>query len=307
MLALPAPIVLHPGFVKTATKTLQLNLFAAHPDILFLGRPAPAPELDAAIKRIAYEDSTRYRAEEVAAVLQRYLERAPRRRVIVLSNENFALYEATDRGVVAERLHRLAPEARVLFTIRRQEEVLVGWYLQKLRKYFRGGHYLSFPEWLRIKFKEPHRSILADLDYSGTILRYVELFGRERVEVLPFELLKAEPHLFAARLAAWLGVEAEGVRELLARPAQNPSRTTLYIAFHRTLGRLLPARLAFKLGVRLVARLPGRRPELRLDPATRSWLRAHCAAGNRRLAEIFDLDLGRFGYVLAESHECGEG
>jgi len=38
-------VAIHPGFVKTATSTLQRHVFPRHPEIAYLGLPAPTAEL----------------------------------------------------------------------------------------------------------------------------------------------------------------------------------------------------------------------------------------------------------------------
>ncbi len=293
------PVLLHPGFVKTATTSLQRNLLAAHPAILHLGRPPPDAGLERAIHAIAHDDSTVYDEAAVRRVLAAALADAGRYRVVTISNENFALYEATDRRVVAERLARLFPRARVLFTIRRQDELLGAWYLQKLEKYLKGGHFVPFPTWVAMKAKEPHKSIFSDLDFWPVIRTYVELFGREHVHVLPFERLREDPAGFADELAALLGLPAAEVQAALGRRVRNPTLTREYRAVMRVVGRLLTPWLARKIGNRLV-RLPGRRLRVTVDEATRRRIHRRCAAGNAALVRTFGLDLARYGYPLPE-------
>jgi hypothetical protein len=295
------PVVIHPGFVKTATKTLQLNLFAHHPDVLFLGWPAPSPQLERATRAILYDDSEEFDEERIATEIQQFCETAPSRRVAVLSHENFALYEATDRGVVARRLAALFPHARILFTIRRQEDLLTSWYLQKLRKYAKGNHYLTFKEWIRLKKKEPHRSILSNLDYSRTILYYARLFGQERVLVLPFEFLLADISGFAAAIAGWLEIDPVETERLLRAPARNTAPTNVSTGFYRYFAPFIPRRLSRKLGEQVIPALPiGRKLKVEIDPETQNLVRELCAEGNQRLERTFKLDLGRYNYVLPE-------
>jgi len=100
-------IVIHPGMVKTATTSLQELVFARHPDITFLGLPAPSPATKAAIHQNCQTDDIDYDHQSVANVL-RPLAAEARDGVAVLSYENFALYESKDKGLVAERLHQHA-------------------------------------------------------------------------------------------------------------------------------------------------------------------------------------------------------
>jgi len=292
-------ILIHPGFVKTATTTLQRELFADHPKLFHLGRPSPTPELEAAVFALAHADSTLFDEAAVRRIFAQALAAAPEGATVTLSNENFTLYEATDRGLVAERLARLFPGARVLFTIRRQPDLVRAWYLQKLEKYLKGGHFLSFPAWFSLKRREPHRSILGQLDYWPVIRRYVELFGRGRVTVLPFELLRTDPRAFAEALAPLLGLAVDEVLPRLCGRVRNPTITREFYLVMRAAGRLLGPFLARKLGNRIVG-LPGRRLEVHMDRASEAWIAERCAAGNAELARTFGLDLARFGYPLPE-------
>jgi len=69
------PIVIHPGFVKTATSTLQRHVFARHPGIDFWGLPAPSDELEWAIRHICQANSTHYKPEVLSQFWAQALER----------------------------------------------------------------------------------------------------------------------------------------------------------------------------------------------------------------------------------------
>ncbi len=298
------PVLIHPGFVKTATTSLQRNLLATHPSILHLGRPAPWEELERAIHIIAHSDSTVYDEAAVRRVLTVALAETKGRRIVTLSNENFALYEATDRRVVAERLARLFPQAEIFFTIRRQDDLLAAWYLQKLEKYLKGGHFVPFSTWIAMKVREPHKSIFSDLDFWPVVRTYQDIFGHDRVHVLLFEELRQDPAAFAARLAQLLRLPPAEVHAALTRRVRNPTLTREYLAIMRLLGQISPPFLARKIGNRLV-HLPGRRLRVDLDSATRQLVWARCAEGNAALARTFGLDLARFGYPLPEDTPTG--
>jgi hypothetical protein len=50
-------LVIHPGFAKTATTSLQQGAFARHGQVHYLGVPAPDPALDALLRRVPREIS----------------------------------------------------------------------------------------------------------------------------------------------------------------------------------------------------------------------------------------------------------
>jgi hypothetical protein len=243
-----AVIVIHPGMVKTATSTLQKHGFGRHPGIHLLGTPAATEELDWAIREVGRADSLYYDEAAVSDVFRRALALAPAGRTVVLSHENYALYESKDKGQVGARLKTLFPDARILFTLRRQEDLVVSLYLTRLRHHIERKTYLPFDEWFRVAAREPHLTVLDDLRFQTIISHYVGLFGREQVGVLLFEELKTAPESFARRLAHFLNVDPEAMAALLRGKRENVSISQGYLTFWHHFGHMLPRSV-----VRLVA------------------------------------------------------
>ena len=291
-------VAIHPGFVKTATSTLQRHVFPRHPEIAYLGLPAPTAELEWAIRHLCQADSTLWEGERVTAILRAAAEAAPADRLLLVSYENFALHESTDKGLVAARLAALFPRAAILFTIRRQEELVTSWYLTKLRTRIKRKAFIPFEEWYWTERREPHLSILDDLRYAPTIEAYRRLFGAERVAVVPFELLRREPAAFARACATALGVDPETFARLLAGHRENASMSQRYFDFWRRFGHLLPRRLARKWARRMPMH-EGPSARIPLPEPIRADIARVVAEDNRRLAELTGLDLAGLGYTLA--------
>jgi len=289
-------IVIHPGMVKSATTSLQEQVYARHPGIAFLGLPAPNPAAKAAIRQICRADSIAYDEAAVAAALQP-LAAAAGDRTAVLSYENFALYESKDKGLVADRLQRLFPEARILLTIRRQQDLLAAWYLQKMQKYLRKGHFLTFEDWYAMKADLPNRSILDDLRYDRIVAAYAERFGRERVSVLLFESLRQDPAAFAAALGEILAVDGGEIAARLAERQANPTIPQNLLILGRSLFPLLPRPLARRLAKAMLRR-GGPPARIDIGPEVTAAVAALCAEGNRRLAADHKLPLAKHGYLL---------
>ena len=292
------PILLHPGFAKTATTTLQEGLFDTHPEIGFLGRTRDGRPLDRLIHKISREDSIAYDHQAVRVALALAIDDIPTHRRLALSCENLSLYEVGDRGQVAARLARLFPNATILFTIRNQNALLRAWYFQKMKKYVKGGHWLGLEEYVRLKSKEPHRSIIGDLDYAPRIFHYMKLFGAGRVHVLPFEQLSLDRAGFARSLASLLDLGSADIEARLAEQPLNPRLGSGYIDFHRRYGRWLPGYLARKIGTRVAQRGWGTPLETELPARVQRLVAANCAQGNARLDAVFKLGLAELGYPL---------
>jgi hypothetical protein len=282
-------------------------VFHEHAQINYLGIPAPEPVLEGLIRAIAREDSMRFDMAAARAALAPHLAERAEQKVTLLSYENFTLYEARDKGVVARRLHALLAPARIMFTLRRQEELLTSWYMQKMRKYIRGRHHLTAKEYFNVKLRDPTRSILGDLDYNVTIAGYEELFGSENVRIFLYEQLRHDPAGFAAAVASFLGVDAVEFERLLRAAHYNPARSRRRMAVARLTARYLPPRLVDWVVERTPEALVQRTSRLidsgpparaRLPKAARRWIEEHCRDGNRALDARFGGLLRRHGYTL---------
>ena len=198
--------------------------------------------------------------------------------------------------MIADRLHALFPKARVFFTIRRQQDVLPAWYLQKCQKYLRNGHFVSFDDWWAIKSKRPHRSILDDLCYGDVIAAYVERFGRENLPVFLHEQLTENAGSFCRELAAFLGVDAAIFERLLSAGHANPTIPARLMALGPALS-YLPRSIAVKISKKMLAR-GGSRARVHSDPSVTETIRALVVESNRRLIRDFELPLERYGYFV---------
>jgi hypothetical protein len=300
-------IAIHAGFVKTATSTLQRGVFSQHEGINFLGLPTQDDRLAAAIHAIAKADSIRFDLRRIRETFRHHLETGAAREVTLVSYENFTLYESRDKGIVARRLKEIFGECRVFFTMRRQEELVRAWYLQKLPKYISGHNFLEFDDRLKLKMQEPHKSIMGELDFNSTVRYYEKLFGRENVELFLFEHLRQNAADFAQRMASWLGVDPTRFAHLLVQAHYNPTITQRQRDFGRFTTTYLPRFLADR-GARLVPRPVRRRfkqflergPGAKAPPSEvlDAWIADHCRAGNRALNARYGDQLARYGYTL---------
>jgi len=292
-------VFIHPGFVKTATSSLQVQVFSNHPDIAYLGMPAKSRDMAWAIRHICHADSVYYRNERVKEIFDVSLKSVPAGKTVILSHENLALYESKDKGMLAQRLHELLPDSKVFFTLRRQEEILASWYLQKLSKYIRGNNFISFDRWLRLKMKARHRSILDDLDFFRIIDFYAGLFGQENIRIFLFEELRENSSRFAANMSDFLGVDAARFEGLLKMDRQNPTISRDYIKFWQRWGPWLPYRLAQKLALRM-DNSKGCPAKVEIGGRARKLVRTLCAESNRKLEEVYGVPLRSFGYTTGD-------
>ncbi len=213
---------------------------------------------------------------------------------------------------IAERLHAVFPEARILVTIREQTGLIHSSYGHFLRA---GGicglrRYLTtFNEYQTPMFDPEH------LRYHRLTAFYQGLFGAERVKVMAYEAFAADPRAFLAELQAFVGLSGpldgidfaarenaesrsfDMVNRLfpLAGLLASPNNLNARAAFGSTrwkgrAARALSLAIPERLARAYLARQKARIGEI-LGP--------FYAESNARLAALTGLDLRALGYDVA--------
>ena len=307
-------MLLHIGYHKTATTWLQRHVFDRSAGSY--GAPCPFLEqIDQLVRPHPLEwDEDAVRAffrDRVAAVESAGL-------VCAMSNEAFSGnphaggYQNVE---IARRLHAVFPEAQVLVVIRRQEDQVLSSYKQYVQ---RGGclapdRYFDHPHnYFRIPgFRYGHFA------HDQLIRLYQELFGRERVLVLPYEWMLKDRDDFLRRI-----FEFSGARPLGDLPAQREraSLSAAAIALQRRLNRYflrddvnrsarfhvrsLPVWM--RRADRLLAPVLGRWCEAALRRQVHARVAGRYAESNQRTVDLTGLPLAELGYERPPTCAGGE-
>lgn len=290
-------IFIHPGFMKTATSSLQQLVFAHHPEIQYLGLPERNTEIRWAIKHICYADSIVYEEGKVSDIFDSAIQELNLQQPVLLSHEILTSHESKDKGLVARRLKSLFPDAKIFFTLRRQEEVLGSFYLQKLPKYMRVNSFVPFDRWLKEESKLPYDSILDDLNYFQTVNYYAKLFGKEGIRLFLYEDLRKDSKNFARQMAEYLGVDSIIFQRLTQSGLKNPTISQEYVDFWNRWSPYLPHKLAWKLCKRVVNK-EGVPAKIDIGDYGRNTVYKMSAEGNRCLSKEFHVSLEDNGYTL---------
>lgn len=228
---------------------------------------------------------------------------------------------------MAERLHRVFPDATIVVFIRSQPEMIASCYQQ----YVRGGgthspqRYL-FPDlYLHGAASEAHRipRFCFDLfDYLPLIETYAALFGRDRVKIYPFEAMRADQAAFIAGFAADLGLEVAGnagvgkrengayalplirlarALNLFTYRTVADKRCLLHIPYWYTVRRALLEQLN---ATGLFGKPPS--PKRLLGERVVGWIRERFWEGNAELARRYALPLAEHGYAVARPNRAAE-
>lgn len=194
------PVLFHVGYHKTGTTWMQRRLFKpdyGYSQVLDHGEVA---QYITRPHRLDFEPDgarTRIMANLDAA------------KIPVVSSEIMVgnpLWGGRESVDFAERIQAIAPEAKILLTIRAQIPAIASVYMQFVRRAGRltAREFLN-PEhiWGYNNFDPVH------FEYDRLVEVYQTLFGAQNVCVLTQEQMARDPQAFVARLAGFTGAPAE--------------------------------------------------------------------------------------------------
>ncbi len=192
-------LLLHIGYHKTATSWMQQRLFVPEHGYVQIARH---PEV---WQHVVAPHGLTFDAAGMKAVIAKGLADLPEGKVPVISSEILSghpFFGGIGSDVYARRLKEIAPDARILVSIRSQMRILTSVYMQYL---MRGGtskpevFFAGDPELGFYGFRAEH------FEYHRLVGLYQELFGPENVHVVTQESLVRDMDGMAANLAAFAG------------------------------------------------------------------------------------------------------
>jgi hypothetical protein len=320
-------MLIHIGYHKTGSSWLQKYLFSRKAAAGFTtfskGRDGPINKL------IVSPNGLDFDPEPARTTFSELIRGATEEGLTpIVSSERLSGHPMTggyDSKDLAERLATVFPDGRVLIVIREQREMVISTY----RQYVKAGGPWSLRKFLDPPVDTRTRTPLFDpvhFAYHRLIRTYQQLFGYDRVLVLPYELLRSSPRTFVASIARFAETGLPpgflGPMPLEARPnlASSSAATRVKRAVNRLVAcsDLNPSPLVDAPRLETFARrrvaaidrlIPGFLAE-RLERRDRA--RVADAVGdrfdesNRATSELCRLDLAAYGYsVAAETRGTG--
>lgn len=304
----PAPLV-HVGFMKAGSSFLQRHVLTRdyRLDNAFATRPGHAEAID----RLLCVNPFDFDAASVRGYfVERWQQTLEEHLVPVLSIEELSGYpfiHRNDERDVSFRLRQVLPEAKILIIVREQRAMIRSCWC----------HYLGICGDQPISrfvgkpdVKPGYEPIcrIRRFRFDSFVSHYQELFGKDRVCVLPLELLGADQHEFVRRIFAFSECGYDGSYETAPPEFQSNAPANLMVRhlagrFIRrdTLGESSPwtQRLTWRLGG-LVSRLTPARLQDRIGNRWKRYIDEYTdgyfAESNARLGALTGLDLARFGY-----------
>lgn len=176
------PLLIHPGFHKTGTTWLQERVFSIKPTFNYL---LTHDEVDQNIVR----PHDLVFSTELASELIRSRRSSAHSQIDVISCEMLVgnpFLGSRDAAVLARRLKSIAPESKILLTVREQGAMLRSLYQQ----YVKRGGTLDIKDFLYPRSANGYFSFDPVIIHFHILAEYyADLFGEANVLVLPQELL----------------------------------------------------------------------------------------------------------------------
>ena len=296
-------ILLHVGFPKTATTSLQDHVFAGLPGVCNLGKPDPPRSVKKALRHIASDDPAHFDQKHIDCVRSAVRDARRRSRSIVISHEGMTgsrwikaggmrvLRESGFRDLRTASAERLREslvdcEVRVLFTLREQRSWLLSTFADLV---LREGLSMELAEWIRRGLERPD-DFYADPDFERTVSLYQSLWGSDQVHLLAYEQMVSEPDRFARVLADLGGLPPAEVERRVRELPRSKTRAELSNQDNPyNAKRDNPAKRRTATHIEI--------PKT-LDALSEELVVSRCAAGNQAISRRFGIDLERWGYAM---------
>lgn len=237
---------------------------------------------------------------------------------LVISQESLGWGDAETTNITANNLYKSFPDAEILIIIREQFSFITSNYCYKVttgcfHETKNLGEYIDFL--YEINFFD-------QLEYDKLIRYYQNLFGKDKVYVLPVEMLKNEHGLFNSSLLDIFGIESDFFskknKKLVNRSYKSQSVINKMLLLNRLFNffyvgfRKMNLSLywenkfiyAYYHSKSLIARVLGKffekdsLPPVELSNAQKLELRQRFAKSNSALKEIVNIPLEDYGYIL---------
>ncbi len=237
------------------------------------------------------------------------------KKIGVISSEflsgNLYLNGGMDSQIYADRLKSIFPGSKVLIIIREQSSFLYSFYKHDVS--YNGGFW-NIDEFLKPNWHFMRRSSFHPryLLYSGLIEYYQKLFGKKKVLVLPFELLKLDSKIFSNHILEFLNIKNKKIS--VNSEIINESRNISTVYFQKIINRVFTARRENTLRInkgfeiflnrRFFRKFNFKLPiidqilENNLRKAIDEFSESFYKSDNRKLQNFINFDLKRFKYKI---------
>lgn len=184
-------IVIHPGMPKSATTFLQWNVFH-YMDINYLWHIFHKSWL-----KDIMDVNKEVDLQKMKEKMQNYLSND---KINLLSEENLYsnyLIKQDDRFIILERIHTIFPDAKIIFGIRKSNELLISYYKQ----YAATGGTLDFKNFLK-----KHMN-LDKIDHKKYLDKLIKYYEEKNIFTYTLDEMKNNQEQIVRDICKFIGVE----------------------------------------------------------------------------------------------------
>lgn len=296
--------VIHVGFHKCGSTTLQADLLHRHPAIDYLGEPREEPRSTEAMRIVrdsCYVDPRKrvpFDRERSRALWQAALADVLPGRTPVFSKESLTqpeFYQSPGDRRLPQRLREVVGEVRILIVTRNQLKLIESLYLFQAK----GMHVEPIEQWLDSRCGE-----FSQYRFHTVAESFAAEFGRENVMMIAFEDLKADARSFARRVCDFIGVDSETGASLISGQHRNRRVSQRYLAYSKLrkslglyvpIGSLLPRSLRRRFNDFVMS---GADARIELPQGWAAKMADEFRDDNRMLARDWGVPVEKYGYPI---------
>jgi len=291
------PTIIHIGLHKTGTSTLQ-DHFRKNGAIEYVERSDVQKAVVGHAKEIDRD-----------LFIQQKRWAGTKNKTLVISHERLSGYPASggfDRAIIAKRLVKIFPEAKILIVFRKQDTWIKSFYQQ----YIADGGSESINDFLTNPHPQIYKMPRFELDYLNyfeLISLYNDLFGKANILALPYELMVNDFETFSESLNSFFGMDLHLVNEVINK--SRPLCPLLVLRFlNGTVGKtqLSPGgfiplgylkKTSKTLGKIYGARMFDNRISSNWERVILEKMGDYYEKSNAELQELLGMNLSKYGYV----------
>lgn len=306
--------VFHIGFPKAGSTYLQRQVFPHLPDYAYMGVHAfvDEPDFYDLLNRFHIQlfktDGLNFDVQACAADKSK-IERRADGKSPLFSYEYAVgvLFGYPDAVMKAQRLREIfGANLKIIMIVREQTAILKSQYRDHPFEPhdIHRGKPVSFAEWYKQTNALRYFRFTDLVEYDRLVRVYDDLFGADNVLVLPMELMKADPDLYAAKMAEFLEVDQATLRTNLDKPPVNTGHSAGQNRLRR-LRRAIPIPVQFSkiLPRALYTALTGLikkggKEEIIVPQDLQQDINARYALSNKALESRIGVALAPLGYAV---------
>lgn len=318
--------IIHVGYPKAASSTLQRGFFGNHPNINFMGlwpvnnlgdkegvnvnKSVPSlkdSKVSSFFKNITELNSVDYFYSNNHSLME-YIKNHYMcdKKINVFSDERLINNYKNDPGTKLDRIFNLVPDACFLVVIRNQYDIIMSQYADqpfdpRSREL---GKKVSLSKWIKICRETYYQSFLASIDYYRVLNYLSNKYGRDKVKIVLFEDLVKNLDRFSNQLEALFDINQSDIYNYLCERKENPKISKRYQQL-RILRRIIPIDKEFKYLLPLKIRTKifnylkkGDSFKTKLGYNEELIIQNLYKASNQKLREEFSLPLDKYNYPL---------